>query len=250
MVVVRQWGIGLLVAVLFVCCRAPAWACDERVAGSCPVAPPVVASTETAKSVATETAPSTKSRKSVRRTARQRVRLTGKRTRSALPSRSSRRTARARTQGEEEAVPLPPNRPARARSAGTTMTGAAAPMSEQWQPFGGAPLMAFEESDRSRKPLVTAASALGPHDASPAPTLAGSRSQGMDVLVPSSPVAQERQASPPPPAPPPAAAQVQPVKAAAVMPPADNSETSTLRTIFICFAGFLAVGTVLRLAIG
>jgi hypothetical protein len=135
------------------------------------------------------------------------------------------------------------------------MSGAAAPVSEQWQPFGGAPLMAFEETDRARKSAPVAVSTFRQNDATPAPSLADAQSQRNDVVVPSSPVAQERQASPPPTAPPPsafppAAEQVQPVKASAVLSPVDNSDRATLRTIFICFAGFLAVGTVLRLAIG
>jgi hypothetical protein len=63
--------------------------------------------------------------------------------------------------------------------------------------------------------------------------------------VPSSPIAQERAATPPT-APPPVAAAAAAV-AASASEPADNS---MLRTLFIGLAGLLAVGTVLRLALG
>jgi hypothetical protein len=272
MLVQRQWARYLLVAAVLIFCRAPAWACDSE-AGACSSEASHAASTAAAGAGAATPALSVDSWSAARRTGRKKVRFARKNARFARSVRSSRsvkmsklgRSVRrpvavARADAEEDAVPLPPTR-SRAVTAGTEtgLISVANPLPARWQPFSSAPLLAFEEPKRPHSTLPDAVSAARTMHAPSSRSAANGQFQVATSRIPASPVAQlaqgrqvsaAREASVSLPVSAPAPEQVRPVKAAAMLANVETSENSTLRTIFICVAGFLALGTVLRLAIG
>jgi len=248
---VRRWASVLLVTGVICAPAAPALACDERIPGSCKPAPMTeaapVAEPLTVDNPATPASRSNRSASPRREPA------------SAASSSSRRQRAAPRFEEyveEDVAIPMPPVRPGPRGMMGSAPADTPVPSffvpEDPQQPDDGSAMMAYgapQAPERAAKPLPDRGASA------PSPAFNGRPASRSSPPVPSSPLAQARASAAPPAAPSErpaeiAAASSVPVQIAGEARPPEDADNATLRMVFICLAGLLAVGTVVRLAFG